>query len=361
MERKDIITTPQMFSLLFLCNIIVGITYNLPMSKSSNMWDHIISALITLLINLIIIIPSYKLYKINPTMNIADICYVNFKKFGIFFLIIYGLYYLFAACYTLSLFNIFVKDVVNPEISMFTLTLCVILASSYAASKGIEGLARACTIILFIICIAIIFIVFTLVPQINVMNYSPLLYNGFENASNGIIYLVSLSFYIPLSSIIAPFAKGNIKKTLITTCIFINVFLILVIIIVTGSMGDYLKTQSFPIYSATSVAEIGVFRRLDAIYLGIFTSGLFITISLFLFAFFLVMKRIFGENKGKIIIFLGDIIVLVISMILPTFQNISYVFYDMNFILIFTILTSFVIPLILLVKHKVQVKRGEKK
>lgn len=361
MERKNIITTPQMFSLLFLCNIIVGITYNLPMSKSSNMWDHIISALIALLINFIIIIPNYKLYKINPTMNIADTCAVNFKKFGIFLLIIYGLYYLFAGCYTLSLFNIFVKDVVNPEISMFTLTLCVILASSYAASKGIEGLARSCTIILFIICIAIIFIIFTLVPQINIMNYSPLLYNGFKDAANGVIYLVSLSFYIPLFSIVAPFAKGNIKKILLTTCTFIYIFFILVVVVVTGSMGEYLKTQSFPIYSATSVAEIGVFRRLDAIYLGIFTSGLFITISLFLFAFFLVMKRIFGEKKGKIIIFAGDLIVLIISMILPQFQNISYVFYDMNFILIFTIITSFVIPLILLIKHRIQMKRGESK
>ncbi len=357
MERKDIITTPQMFALLFLSTIIVGITYNLPMSQSSNMWDHLISAVISFFINLIFLMPIYKLYKINPTMNIADNCAVSFKRIGVLFLIIYGLYYLFACCYTLSLFNIFVKDVVNPDISLFMLTLCVILASSYAAAKGIEGLARACTIILFIICLAIVFIIFTLIPQIDVMNYSPLLYEGVNDTINGSIYLVSLSFYIPLAAVIAPFAKGNIKKTLITTSAIVYASFILVIIIVTGALGNYLKTQSFPIYTATSVAEIGVFKRLDAIYLGVFTSGLFITTSLFLFAFFLVMKRIFGEEKSKIIIILGDILVLIISVALPMFRDLSYLFYNMNFIMIFTVLTAFIIPLIVLIKNKMQTKR----
>lgn len=358
MEQKNMITAPQLFSILFLCNIIIGITYNLPMAKSSNMWDHILSAVVALFANIILILPIYKLYKMNPTMNIADNCAVNFKKFSALFLIIYGLYYLFASCYTLSLFNIFVRDVVNPDISLFMLSLCVILAASYAACKGIEGIARACSVILFIICVSIIFITFTLVPQIDLMNYSPLLFNGFTDAANGTIYLISLLFYVPLAAVIIPFAKGNVKKTLITTSVSIYLLFIFAAVIVTGALGEYLKTQSFPIYTATSVAEIGVFKRLDAIYLGIFTTGLFITISLFLFAFFLVMKRLFGEKKSKIIIISGDIFVLGISLILPIFKEVSYFFYDMNFIFVFTLLTAFVIPMIILLKHKIQAKRG---
>ena len=358
MERKNIITAPQLFSLLLLSSIIIGITYNLPMAKSNNMWDHVISAIIAFFVNIVFIFPIYKLYKLNPIMNIADNCAVNLKKIGIFFLIIYALYYLFACCYTLSLFNIFVRDVVNPDISLFMLSLCVILAASYAACKGIEGIARACTIILFIICVSIVFIIFTLLPQIDKMNYSPLLLNGVDDTINGSLYLLSLSFYIPLAVVIMPFAKGNLKRTLFIANAIIYILFIFVVIIVTGALGDYLKIQSFPIYTATSVAEIGVFKRLDSIYLGIFTSGLFITVSLFLFAFFLVMKRIFGEEKSKIIIISGDVLVLVISLILPKFKEVSYFFYDTNFIFIFTLLTAFVIPMIILIKHKLQVKEG---
>ena len=70
------------------------------------------------------------------------------------------------------------------------------------------------------------------------------------------------------------------------------------------------------------------------------------------------MKRIFGEEKSKIIIISGDVLVLVISLILPKFKEISYFFYDTNFIFIFTLLTAFVIPMIILIKHKLQVKEG---
>ena len=329
MERKNIITAPQLFSLLLLSSIIIGITYNLPMAKSNNMWDHVISAIIAFFVNIVFIFPIYKLYKLNPIMNIADNCAVNLKKIGI-----------------------------SPDISLFMLSLCVILAASYAACKGIEGIARACTIILFIICVSIVFIIFTLLPQIDKMNYSPLLLNGVDDTINGSLYLLSLSFYIPLAAVIMPFAKGNLKRTLFIANAIIYILFIFVVIIVTGALGDYLKIQSFPIYTATSVAEIGVFKRLDSIYLGIFTSGLFITVSLFLFAFFLVMKRIFGEEKSKIIIISGDVLVLVISLILPKFKEVSYFFYDTNFIFIFTLLTAFVIPMIILIKHKLQVKEG---
>ena len=188
------------------------------------------------------------------------------------------------------------------------------------------------------------------------MNYSPLLFSGIDDAINGTVYLVSLSFYIPLAAVIMPFAKGNLKKTLFTTNVVIYILFIFVVVIVTGALGDYLKMQSFPIYTATSVAEIGVFKRLDAIYLGIFTSGLFITVSLFLLAFFLVMKRLFGEEKSKIIIVSGDFLILVISLILPKFKEVSYFFYDTNFIFAFTFLTAFVIPMIILIKHKLRIK-----
>ena len=359
MEKKDIITAPQLFSLLFLCNIVIGITYNLPMAKSSNLLDHILSAIVAFFINILFIFPIYKIYKKNPSLDIADNCIKNFKKIGILFLIIYGIYYLFVCCYMLSLFNIFVRDVINPDISLFMLTFCVILASSYAACKGIEGIARACSIILFIVCLAIVFIIFTLIPQIDFMNYSPLLFNGLNDFNNGIFYLTSLSFYLPLAAILMPFIKSGAKKVLIATNLITYILFAIVIIIVVGALGDYLKTQSFPIYEATSAAEIGVFKRLDAIYLGIFTSGLFITISIFLFAFFLVMKKILGQKRSKLIIFFADIFLLIISLILPIFKEISFFFYDTKFIFVFTILTSFVLPAIILLKHKLKLKWRE--
>lgn len=358
MERKDVISAPQLFSLLFLCNVIIGITYNLPLAKSTNMWNHILSAMITFFVNIVLILPIFKLHKISPTMTIADHCAVIFPRLGKIFLAVYALYYLFACCYVLSLFNVFVKDVVNPEISLFLLTLCVILAASYAACKGIEGLARACSVILFLICAAVLFIVLALLPQVDPLNFSPLIYNDFVDTLNGTIYLVSLSFFVPLAGVLVPFAKGSIKKALFATSASVYLLFIFAVVLVTGALGDYLKTQTFQIYTAASVAEIGVVRRLDAIYLGVFTSGLFVTVAMFLFAFFLVAKKIFGAQHSKKIIFFGDLLVLVFSLVVPAFKGVAHFFFDANFIVVPTILTALVIPLVVLVRHQFLLKRG---
>ena len=73
--------------------------------------------------------------------------------------------------------------------------------------------------------------------------------------------------------------------------------------------------------------------------------------------FLLEQPHSISPQKSKIIIISGDVLVLVISLILPKFKEISY-FYDTNFIFIFTLLTAFVIPMIILIKHKLQVKEG---
>ena len=76
----------------------------------------------------------------------------------------------------------------------------------------------------------------------------------------------------------------------------------------------------------------------------------------FLFAFFLVIKKILGVKRNKLIIFFADIFLLVISLILPEFEEISCFFYDTKFIFVFTFLTSFVIPTTILLKYKLNLK-----
>ena len=47
---------------------------------------------------------------------------------------------------------------------------------------------------------------------------------------------------------------------------------------------------------------------------------------------------------------------LILSLILPMFKEVSYFFYDIKFIFMFTMATAFVIPLVILIKHKMQIK-----
>lgn len=359
MEKNEKITTMQLFGMLFLSRIMSGLTYSPQMSQCESMWDHVISALIAFVITVIMMLPIYGAYKRCQSMTILENGVALFGRLGLLFVIIYLIYYIIAASYTLSIFNIFVTSVVTTHISYVTLSFALILLSTYAAFKGIEGIARASGVILFIISCAIIFIIAVIVPQIEQTNYIPLAYGGLKSVYNGAIYMISRSFFLPMLAMLLPFAKGNVKRGMFGLNIWVYGFFAFIITVVSGVLGDYAKTQLFPIYTAASVAEIGPFRRLDAFYIGIFTTGIFISISLFLFLIYLTVRSLTSKKTGKFSILVGACAIFILSVVVPGNKNLAGVIFDMNIMIFVTIIPAFIVPVLVWFAGKARGKEDQ--
>lgn len=356
MTKKSIITVSQLFCILFVSRLIIHLTYNPTMAFSDSMWDHLVSAFLSFLITFILYVPIYKLYKVRPDMNVADNCYYLLGKLGFILVSIYAIYYLFICVHTLSLFNIFVANVMSPKVSLFVLSFAVTLVSCYGAYKGLEGLVRSAGIILFLICISIIFLVIALVPSISTLNYIPLMYNGPEQAINGTLLMLSKSSSLAAMAMLLPLVKGNVKKGMIFLNIAIYLSISLFILLIVGALGDYLKIHIFPVYAATSMAQLGMFKRLNALYIGIWTTGLFIKISLFIFLFSMMIKRIFGDKSGRRAILIAGFIVSILSIVVAVSRELSYMVYNIYWVLGFTLLVGFIIPLFLLIIDYIKTK-----
>ncbi len=357
--KKDqtVITVSQLFIILFISRIIVNMTYNPMMSGEQNMWDHVISSIISFIIIFPIILPIYKICTKYNNTNLLDISYILLGKLGSIVCIIYALYYLFISIYTLSIFKNFIYNAMNPQLSLVAISILLILVCCYAAFKGIEGLVRASSLILVLIIISFILITIALIPKINSNNYEPFLYDGPRQAIAGVFLMISRSSCVPALAILLPLAKkGNLKKGIVFWNIGVYSLTIIIITIVVGSLGSYLKTQSFPIYTATCIAEIGIFKQLDAFYIGMWITGIFIKISLFLYLFSECIKKICNEKIAKISIVIGGMIIGFISLIFSVSPLFLSILYNLKINFVLMILTSIIIPVILLtinfVKHK---------
>lgn len=352
-KQKPAVTTTQLFTMLIISRVILNLTYNPVTSSSGNMWDHILSLGISFLVNFLLMIPVYFIYNRDPKMTLADNSINYLGKFGVVLVLIYGVYYLFVCCYTLSLFNIFISNVMDPGLSIPVLSIAIILTSCYGAYKGIEGLARASSIIMFVIAVALVFLIIAIAKMIDPLNYTPFLYDGPEVMLNGALFSISRMSCIPAMAMLLPYAKGNVKKSMVIWNVLVHISLALFISVVVGTLGEYSKFHIFPIYAVTSIAEIGMFKRLDALYLGIFTTALFVKISIFLYTFSLATTKVFNKKIGKISIFIGGVFVAIIGIIFSNSENLTQFFYNTPFVLTFTIATSFVLPiLILIVIHR---------
>jgi hypothetical protein len=151
--------------------------------------------------------------------------------------------------------------------------------------------------------------------------------------------------------------KGNVKAGFMFWIITIYAVFAVMLTIVVSTQGDYLKAHVFPIYSAYSVAELGFLKRLDAIYLGIWTSALFIKFSIMLYAFSFCIKKIFGTKSKNISIFAGGTVVCVLSFFLSSKLNLSFYSIDQRILLIVNITVIFILPSIVFLINTIKNRR----
>ena len=162
MEKRPCISVGQMFSLLFVSRMVITITYGTLLIGDSDIWDHLISAGISFLATFLIILPIYKLFSMDKKMNIFD----NFRdlmgKFGYAFILIYVFYFIVITFHTLTIFNNFISNAINPPLSIPLLSVFLLLSSCYGAFKGLEALGRTCTFIIVATILSFTFLAFSL-------------------------------------------------------------------------------------------------------------------------------------------------------------------------------------------------------
>ncbi len=355
MNKRSVITSTQLFSMFFISRTMISLIYCQMSSPSNVIWEWAWSAVISFILTFIFIMPIYFNYKMYPNDDIIDISSKFIGKLSILIAMIYIFYYLYICSYTLSMFDILMSNFLNPNISLILLSVSIVLTSCYGAYKGIESLARTSAIFVVIIIISMSFICVGLIPKMDLINlYS--VNNNVSEICSGIFFIMSRMSCVPGMAMAIPFAKGDVKKGILFWNVSTFLIIIIVITMITGTLGDYVKTQMFPVYTATSIAQIGILKRLDAFYFGIWTSGIFIKLSLYMFLTSVCITKIFGEKFHKIGIIASGVIISVMSILVAKSRSISNIMYDSNILFVLTMTTSFILPLIFLILSKMKGK-----
>lgn len=300
MEKRKAITSSQLFVMLFVSCMVVSMTYGNMFVGSSELWDHIISALMALFATWLILVPIYRLFLIDEKMNVFDNAGDLCGKFGFIIIGVYTFYFLVISVHTLGIFEKFITGSINPPISVPLLSILLIVSSCYGAYKGIEALARTSGFIFVAMTILIIFFILSLLPAVEPINCKPFMYYGQGYVFEGLKFMIFQSSCIPALAVLMPMARGKCKKGIIFWNLGIYIIFAALVYLIIGTMGNFAVTQIFPVYTAAGIGKFGSFKHLDSVYLGIWISGIFIKLSLFLMLAGEGVKKIFGGKFRKI-------------------------------------------------------------
>ena len=354
MQTKYRLTKLQLFSLLFLNPIILTLTYSKDffLKDSENILDFALSAIFSYVVTFLLILPSYLLYKKYPNFDLFE--KAKLKKINTF---IYAIYFLWICIYCVSVFSTFILSVLpyDSRISLIAFLMC--MAVIYASSKGVNAISRTSVVVFSLIVVSLMLIIFSLVKKIEFSNFPIFMENEKKDVIDGFLYMISRHFSIPTLVILLPFANTKPGKVFFFWNTSIHVFFSAMVLIFTGALGKYLETQLFPFYSATRVASIGVFRRLDTIYIGIFVTGVLIITSLFFYIFRLSLENVQNKSIKFFLLCLAGVSIFFLGCFSKLTKNFSFFIYNEILLLLLLLAAGFFLPFVNLLAEGIKKRR----
>ncbi len=356
---KSTVTAPQFFALLYLSMLGSMFMYiSSPEIKIATA-ESLLRPVVFAVISIVVAIPMYFVFKKGAyKQNLsAEKKSKVYKIIAVF----YAAVYFIDALMTAGRFDLFASSELFPgtEMTYFIIGLvavCVVLSFS-----GLGALGRASTVFTLVVVAATAFTSLTLSKEVDFLNFTPLFENGV-----GDFFWDSFMFCIQASEIGAiliffPQIKGNIKKNYILWSVLSAVSFSFILFFVIGTLGIFADTRLFPTYSAVSLAEFGLFERLDALETAIWilcvvtklTFYIMVIVKCICFVFPGFSEKITGVSVGVII----SSVLIFISGNVMNFQFISYT----PLILGVYLVPVIILPSILLLTDFIKRRKGNEK
>lgn len=256
-----------------------------------------------------------------------------------------------------------IKITILPKTPIIYLSFLFYLVIFYALTKGLNVIARMCEIYGALSIINFIFINSILFTQGKIINIRP-----FFTPSDILLYLkgipqmilpllgMEVLFFLPINK-----AKNkNIFKYTVLTVAFIGILYIFVVESTTSVVGvDSIVNHNanvFSIIKGVDVHYLEFLRRLDGVYIGVWTMNAICASSLWAYGTTIFVNKLFKNTQYKHISF---IVILLSFIVSQTPKNKELVESIITYDSYFGIMVFFVIPFILFIVMKV--KKHDKK
>ncbi len=275
--------------------------------------------------------------------------------------ILYGLVYFVDALMTVGRFDLFASSELFPGTEMTYFLIGLVVTCVALSFCGIGALGRASTIFTLVVVAATAFASFTLSKEVDFLNFTPLFENGV-----GKFIKDSLSFSIQASEIgviviFFPEIKGNIKKHYILWSVLSAVSFSFILFFVIATLGLFADTQLFPTYTAVTLAQFGLFERLDALETAIWILCVVAKLTLYISAIVKCICFAFPRLSEKITAAsVGVAIAGLLIFISGNIMNFNFISFEPLVVGVYLV-PVLILPLILILYNKLKRRNKDEK
>ncbi len=343
------ISTFQFFTMLFLSRILTTVTYLSSYTKNIRLSDMFIQPVFRIAIGTLIMIPVYFLYKKYEGKNVLDLISSKSKSLGKIVSLFYVIAFFYFAVVTLARLDLFAGTIVFPETDVDFMIAVAIIICCYGAYLGFEPLARSSVISAIFVVPALIFIVLTLTKKVDLLNLTPIFYNGVVPVVETAVDSVGQTIEYAIIVLMLPRVKGNAKKGFFVWLVLQTFLMAVMVFFACTVMGNYAQTQLFPFHTLASLAEFAMFSRLDAIFTSVWIMCAFIKAGLLIYLQKDILSTQFKKLSPNQYIAVIGILIIIANLFISGQIN-RFIAIDNSIIkIVITAVTVLIIPLCALI------------
>lgn len=304
------ISGSQAIILLLLCRMFYTVFFTPSYAQDIEVSAILVGDLIALLVSLILLIPLLILFgKRGQCNDLILECWGMSPAFGMAVVIYDTALLVMVIIATASRFQTFITNVVFPQTTALVILITFFIACIYAAAMGLEGVARAASIIFVLFLLSLGMILLFSGDKIEWVNLRPFHEKPVESLWKSISANISKNMEFVILILIYPKVKGTFWKISISYLAISGIIIALAGGVTILVLGEFTVKQLFPFYTVASIIENKIIQRMDALHMSLWVLISFIRVTVYLLMASDLIKKLLPEKQKHfslpIISFLG--------------------------------------------------------
>ncbi len=280
------ISGAQLVLLLFLCRSFNMLTADMHNVTGHYGMEQLLAIPLSLLLQALIALPAFLLMK-KSNRGMTESALWTAGKTGVIFPMISCVYLVTVTGITIFNLASFLANAIYPGSSALFFAIALTAAAMFAVYLGLEGLSRAAVIVFFFFLISLFLTTVGVSERIQLLNIRPLEQDSLSVIIEGAWKIFARSSTVYLFVLLVPYVKEKKGKSFIWYLIAVGIMMEVVSFLVTAVLGELGVTEAYPFFMLTTIAQISIFQRMDALHVSIWVMVCFLRVTLFLW----VMSR----------------------------------------------------------------------
>ncbi|MCD7723697.1 MAG: spore germination protein [Clostridiales bacterium] len=329
------ISGANLFSLLFICNVLVIFTKSTISLKGQFSSDIFISLIIAFGVVALAGIPVNIAAK--RAQRLINNKYIN---------ILYALYFLYIGAVGVGRFALFASTELDYQTKAWVFALLIIAAGAYCAYLGLEALSRFSSVVFILTVVGIAAMLLFSIREFSLINLFPFTKNSAADIISNALDFASDTGEIVITAAIAPKVNGKVQKPFYFSVLLSFIMSSLLVLGAMGVMGDAAALNSYPFFQLSQLARMNESVRLDSLYTAFWILTVLIKTALLLYC----AGELLPIKKKGLSFTCAGIIMLLISLTITSTDSFFVINLYSRFIPF--VVFAFALPLFLLLSFK---------